>query len=526
MSRSFECNFLENSVKKVIEGSRKMNIQRSTAKFVSYMSQDNLRDYTIVYKSVRIHVHKFILASVSSCFHKKWSHQWESFEPIESDLSSELNVDEQEFESFCNVELKVTTENIFDVFHLSFVFELDKLKVFCKDLLSRARVSHHWVLRVLQQADTAGNYEIVKELNTVLQRIPKLEDVPGVELSADVFEYLSVKLNPYWVLKCVSASVVSKTAPTWGSKQLLDILGTWNLVALNLYVVFCILEPLLHVQELFPTLCQLSAQIMQTNFQTFPVDWFLTLVQKCDNYVLFDGIDQLTSVIEEVMTLNKCTSPFIFPLQHSSLELVLKHCKSHHLVLWSLHLLAESWKVKTINIHAFKFLLPLINVSMCDPLLVYDTLSDLIQDETQSLQDYVCHFLAASLMPRMMCEITSLREHIAQIPSSHSTRSSVSSAAFDPRIIGSKLTLSRNGKLLSATHTDGSLTNCFCAVTNPHTTIVLDFTLQVNSCVHSLVLILPLPVRVVIPILSVSTFMTMVFSSAILAGLNQGYCQV
>ncbi|KAL0211983.1 hypothetical protein RCL1_005609 [Eukaryota sp. TZLM3-RCL] len=210
---------------------------------LSLIQNDQFCDFTIVYNSVRLHVHKFLLATVCCVFKTKFE-----LEPAVdvSDYSSLLTVNDQYFADFFNSFYKdsitITLENLFDISHLAFYFKLDALRTQCDDFLHISDASSGWIFPALVAADKADDDRFVVELCKVLGKISNLSDEDPVAVKPRMFSLLTSNVDVHWLTRVLVHSFFhyDQEDNVWGTEELgncLNLLSTNKIEISTLYSI-------------------------------------------------------------------------------------------------------------------------------------------------------------------------------------------------------------------------------------------------------------------------------------------------
>ncbi|KAL0212722.1 hypothetical protein RCL1_006348 [Eukaryota sp. TZLM3-RCL] len=425
LSRFFQCTDLENEVKHVIRNFQENSAQISVSGMLNTMFYTIDSDFKIIYKNCHLNLHRFILAAYTKFFKTKWSRKWEASESNESDFSNELLVNEQVFKdfftSFYTGTITVSVDNIFDVYHLACIFGVPDLISFCVDYIKSADNNTEWIFSSLLKSDESENLEFVKEIALKLSKID-LKECHGIVLRPSTIKYLS-NVDTIWVLKCIVASYQANSLKSstenfdslWNSKSLTESFTQINISSLDSVVLFATIKSLFDLKETFPCLVQISIQLIENNPLTFPLEWMLLLITSADSQGDQETTEQLSSKLEGVCTIEKCKKEVLsaIKLKASTLKLIIQATSSEHLVLWSIESITSSWNDSLLSVQDVEQLLPLIKVSNCDCLEVYEKLATL--STVDVLEICVCKYLTFKVMSEMVKQIRGEHRRSSQL---------------------------------------------------------------------------------------------------------------
>ncbi|KAL0217527.1 hypothetical protein RCL1_008108 [Eukaryota sp. TZLM3-RCL] len=134
---------------------------------------------------------------------------------------------------------------------------------------------------------------------------------------------------------------------------------------------------------------------------------YLLLLKQADDTNNNKVIHEMLACVDGVLTAEKWNKrEEQISLKFDTLALFAKTATSEHLILWTIETLVKSWSDSMLSVDDFSIILLSLNISCCDPLLVYSSLAGV--GNVSELEQMICKFTHKNLMRRMVVGLEEL----------------------------------------------------------------------------------------------------------------------
>ncbi|KAL0225048.1 hypothetical protein RCL1_002960 [Eukaryota sp. TZLM3-RCL] len=373
---------------------------------LSSLNDDQFKNHTIVYKNSKIKMEKFLLASVSQYFNTKFALDDSST----SDFSQYFNIDFQIFieffNSFYSGTLSISLDSIFEFSHLSFYFTLTNLYKYCLETIKNSKPHRDWIFPALLKAEIEQNFEFINILSNQMTNIHDLNNWNPLALSLDAFGYFNQEINPQWLFKSICSSILNSTE-NLNPCEFSKLMQKYSLQELSIDFIASTIEPLIEKSEMLDVIADFLVPIMTKDPVLFSSKLYLLLLKQADETNNNKVIHEMLACVDGVLTAEKWNKrEEQISLKFETLALFAKVATSEHLILWTIETLVKSWSDSLLSVDDFSTTLLSLNVSCCDPLLVYSSLVHL--DTDPQLEQLIYRFSYKELLPTMVVRIHQL----------------------------------------------------------------------------------------------------------------------
>ncbi|KAL0216979.1 hypothetical protein RCL1_007462 [Eukaryota sp. TZLM3-RCL] len=406
---------LYNFTKDCIVNKRDATFQLPINKILNNLLNDNFKDQSIVYQNKSIQIHKFLLASVSGWFKKKWSHNWQGHDFIEntSEFTDKLHVNQDCFETFFKSiyagQLVLSTENVFDYSHLAFYFEFNDLTKFINEFIKQTPSDVEWIFPAIEKANTSLDLRFVALMSDKLACISDLSNRDGISVEPEVLKTFNFNsVNNQWILKCLTKSFLECNDQLWNCQEVSTCLNLIDLNRIKVVDLYYIIFPLLKVSELFQVCVEFSLRVFSTFSATVPIEWIKWFIEQTNQHDSTSALEDFSILLETIVVKSRVSSLILTQLKPFSLQLFALNCKSSHLVLWVLNLLVKSFKSKIVSTSDLGTVLNSICLDFTDSANVYQVIDYLINDESSSI--VVNEFIVKKVFPKVVREREELKK--------------------------------------------------------------------------------------------------------------------
>ncbi|KAL0224763.1 hypothetical protein RCL1_002675 [Eukaryota sp. TZLM3-RCL] len=386
---------------------------------LSDLENDQFRDFSLVYKNVRIKLHKFLLATLCPVFLSRFELQPGDNEWNFTDL---LTIQESSFEqfftSFYKDNITINLENLFDISHLSFYFQLSSLEACCDSLMNSAEPLVSWIFPSLESADKADDLRFVDRLASVLVKVDDLAQSEPVAIKPDVLYKLCPNVNVFWLSTVLVHSYFHydyNNQRVWTPNEVQKALTQIDTNTLTINQLYCIIKPLLKVEELYPVLSEFSLTRFTIEMSEIPSDWLVWLMVELDKNEPTNELNLTTrfaSLLSKVFSKAKLSLIEPLVLHSKSFNVYLSNITQQYLILWFIQSLIISWKVENHwTIEIFDEILSIVNLENVDSRELIAVLKPL--ENIVELFDFFCKFMSTKVTPLVIRDYAKTSEELS-----------------------------------------------------------------------------------------------------------------
>ncbi|KAL0227810.1 hypothetical protein RCL1_003953 [Eukaryota sp. TZLM3-RCL] len=382
---------------------------RSLNSVLSDIHNDQYQDFSIIYKNVRLTMHKFLL--VTLCPHILTKLHLDP-EDNQCDFTKFLTVEEssleQFFTSFYEDNITITLENLFDISHLSFYLQVETLKTSCDSFRDQACPSVDWIFPALLAADKADDLVFASGMAPVLARVNNLSQSDPIAVQPDILYSLCPNVNVSWLSTVLVHSYFyyysANNQRVWTPNNIQKALNQIDTKTLTIEQLYSIIKPLLEAEELYSVLSDFSLTRFTIEKSEIPSEWLVWLMVELDKNEPTNELNLTTrfaSLLSKVFSKAKLSLIEPLVLHPKSFNVYLSNITEQYLILWFIRSLIISWKVKNHwTVEIFTIILHNINLKQVDPREMIFVLQPLI--EKSELHALYCSFVSMKIAPLLI----------------------------------------------------------------------------------------------------------------------------
>ncbi|KAL0221021.1 hypothetical protein RCL1_000875 [Eukaryota sp. TZLM3-RCL] len=399
----------------VASNQKHTTFQFPISQIISNLANDCFKDQKVVYKDKCIQFHKFLLASVSGWFKKKWSHNWQGYDFIEntSEFTDKLHVNQDCFETFFKSiytgQLVLSTENVFDYSHLACYFEFDDLTKFINEFINTTPSNVEWIFPAIEKANASLDLRFVALMSDKLAGLDALDSKDGISVEPEVLKTFNFNsVDNQWILKSIVKSFLDCNDKLWNSQEVatcLELIDVSRIAVVEIYNIFL---PLLNVTELYDVCVAFSLRILQQYTSTVPIEWIKWFIEQTNQHESSNVLEEFAVIIESILIESILPLLSLTPIKSLCLQLFASNCHSSNLILWVLQLVVKSHQSGLVSLKELKTVLNSFSLDDTDSTDVYEVLDPLINDESTSV--VVNDFIVRKLFPKIASERRALQE--------------------------------------------------------------------------------------------------------------------
>ncbi|KAL0224953.1 hypothetical protein RCL1_002865 [Eukaryota sp. TZLM3-RCL] len=383
------------------------------------LENDQFRDFFLVYKNVRIKLHKFLLATLCPVFLSRFELQPGDNEWNFTDL---LTIQESSFEqfftSFYKDNITIDLENLFDISHLAFYFQMSSLESCCDSLMNSAEPLVSWIFPSLESADKADDLRFVDRLASVLVKVDDLAQSEPVAIKPDVLYKLCPNVNVFWLSTVLVHSYFHydyNNQRVWTPNEVQKALTQIDTNTLTINQLYSTFKPLLKVEELFSVLSEFSLTRFTIEKSEVPSEWLVWLMVELDKNEPTNELNLTTrfaSLLSKVFSKAKLSLIEPLVLHPKSFNVYLSNITQQYLILWFLLSLIISWKVENHwTIEIFDEILSIVNLENVDSRELIAVLRPL--ENIAELFDFFCKFMSTKVTPLVIRDYAKTSEELS-----------------------------------------------------------------------------------------------------------------
>ncbi|KAL0224627.1 hypothetical protein RCL1_002539 [Eukaryota sp. TZLM3-RCL] len=401
----------------------------TTESVLSDLENDQFRDFSLVYKNVKIKLHKFLLATLCPVFLSRFALQPGDNEWNFTDL---LTIQESSFEqfftSFYKDNITITLENLFDISHLASYFKMSSLESCCDSLMNSAEPLVSWIFPSLESADKADDLRFVDRLASVLVKVDDLAQSDPVAIKPDVLYKLCPNVNVFWLSTVLVHSYFHydyNNQRVWTPNEVQKALTQIDTNTLTINELYCIIKPLLKVEELYPVLSEFSLTRFTIEKSEIPNEWLVWLMVELDKNEPTNELNLTTrfaSLLSKVLSKAKLSLIEPLVLHPTSFNVYLSNITQQYLILWFIRSLIISWKVENHwTIEIFDGILSIVNLENVDSRELIAVLRPL--ENIVELFDFFCKFMSTKVTPLVIRDYAKTSEELSTSKQELTTKS-------------------------------------------------------------------------------------------------------
>ncbi|KAL0228291.1 hypothetical protein RCL1_004434 [Eukaryota sp. TZLM3-RCL] len=429
-SRFIENNDLYKLSKSALETFQNKEFSSSLTSVLSELQNDQFRDFSLVYKNVRIKLHKFLLTTLCPVFLSRFELQPGDNEWNFTDL---LTVRESSFEefftSFYKDKITITLENLFDISHLACYFKMSSLESSCDSLMNSAEPLVSWIFPALESADKADDLRFVDRLASVLVKVDDLAQSNPVAIKPDVFYKPCPNVNVFWLSTVLVHSYFhydsDNNHPVWTPNEVQKALNQIDTKTLTINQLYTIIKPLLKVEELYSVLSEFSLTRFTIEKSEIPSEWLVWLMVELDKNEPTNELNLTTrfaSLLSKVFSKAKLSIIEPLVLHPKSFNVYLSNITQQYLILWFIRSLIFSWKVENHwTVHVFDEILSIVNLANVDSRELIAVLRPL--ETISDLFDFYCKFMTTKVTPLVIRDYAKTSEELSTSKQELTTKS-------------------------------------------------------------------------------------------------------
>ncbi|KAL0225014.1 hypothetical protein RCL1_002926 [Eukaryota sp. TZLM3-RCL] len=396
---------------------------------LSDLEYDQFRDFSLVYKNVRIKLHKFLLATLCPVFLSRFELQPGDNEWNFTDL---LTIQESSFEqfftSFYKDNITIDLKNLFDISHLAFYFQMSSLESCCDSLMNSAEPLVSWIFPSLQSADKADDLRFVDRLASVLVNVDDLAQSDPVAIKPDVLYKLCPNVNVFWLSTVLAHSYFHydyNNQRVWTPNEVQKALTQIDTNTLTINQLYSTFKPLLKVEELYSVLSEFSLTRFTIEKSEIPSEWLVWLMVELDKNEPTNELNLTTrfaSLLSKVFSKAKLSQIEPLVLHPKSFNVYLSNITQQYLILWFIRSLIISWKVENHwTIEIFDEILSIVNLENADSRELIAVLRPL--ENIVELFDFFCKFMSTKVTPLVIRDYAKTSEELSTSKQELTTKS-------------------------------------------------------------------------------------------------------
>ncbi|KAL0225487.1 hypothetical protein RCL1_003399 [Eukaryota sp. TZLM3-RCL] len=387
---------------------------------LSDLENDQFRDFSLVYKNVRIKLHKFLLTTLCPVFLSRFALQPGDNEWNFTDL---LTIQESSFEefftSFYKDNIIITLENLFDISHLASYFKMSSLVSCCDSLMNSAEPLVGWIFPALESADKADDLRFVHRLASVLVKVDDLAQSHPVAIKPDVLFKLCPNVNVFWLTTVLVHSYFhyesNNNQRVWTPNEVEKALTQIDTNTLTINQLFSVIQPLLKVEELYSVLSEFSLTRFTIEKSEIPSEWLVWLMVELDKNEPTNELNLTTrfaSLLSKVFSKAKLSLIEPLVLHPKSFTIYLSNITQQYLILWFVRSLIISWKVENHwTVEIFDEILSIVNLENVDSRELIAVLRPL--ENISELFDFFCKFMSTKVIPLVIRDYAKTSEELS-----------------------------------------------------------------------------------------------------------------
>ncbi|KAL0225079.1 hypothetical protein RCL1_002991 [Eukaryota sp. TZLM3-RCL] len=387
---------------------------------LSDLENDQFRDFSLVYKNVRIKLHKFLLATLCPVFLSRFELQPGDNEWNFTDL---LTIQESSFEqfftSFYKDNITITLENLFDISHVASYFKMSSLVSCCDSLMNSAEPLVSWIFPALESADKADDLRFVDRLASVLVKVDDLAQSDPVAIKPDVLCKLCPNVNVFWLSSVLVHSYFhyesNNNQRVWTPNEVEKALTQIDTNTLTIIQLFSVIQPLLKVEELYSVLSEFSLTRFTIEKSEIPSEWLVWLMVELDKNEPTNELNLTTrfaSLLSKVFSKAKLSLIEPLVLHPKSFNVYLSNITQQYLILWFIRSLVISWKVENHwTVEIFDEILSIVNLQNVDSRELIAVLRPL--EKIAQLFDFYCKFMSVKVTPLVIRDYAKTSEELS-----------------------------------------------------------------------------------------------------------------
>ncbi|KAL0227947.1 hypothetical protein RCL1_004090 [Eukaryota sp. TZLM3-RCL] len=396
---------------------------------LSELQNDQFRDFSLVYRNVRIKLHKFLLATLCPVFISRFTLQ-----PGDNEwnFTNLLTIQESSFEeffsSFYKDQITITLENLFDISHLAFYFQMSSLESSCDSLMNSAEPLVSWIFPALESADKADDLRFVDRLASVLVKVDDLAQSDLVALKPDVLYKLCPNVNVFWLSTVLVHSYFHydyNNQRVWTPNEVQHALNQIDINTLTIDQLYTIIKPLLKVEELYSVLSEFSLTRFTIEKSEIASEWLVWLMVELDKNEPNNELNLTTrfaSLLSKVFSKAKLSIIEPLILHPKSFNVYLSNITQQYLILWFIRSLIISWKVENHwTVEIFDELLSIVNLENVDSRELIAVLRPL--ENISELFDFYCKFMSTKVTPLVIRDYAKTSEELSTSKQELTTKS-------------------------------------------------------------------------------------------------------
>ncbi|KAL0224993.1 hypothetical protein RCL1_002905 [Eukaryota sp. TZLM3-RCL] len=397
---------------------------------LSDLENDQFRDFSLVYKNVRIKLHKFLLATLCPVFLSRFELQPGNNEWNFTDLLTIQDSSFQQFfTSFYKENITITLENLFDISHLASYFKMSSLVSCCDSLMNSAEPLVSWIFPALESADKADDLRFVHRLASVLVKVDGLAQSDPVAIKPDVLFKFCPNVNVFWLLTVLIHSYFhyesNNNQRVWTPNEVEKALTQIDTNTLTIHQLFSVIQPLLKVEELYSVLSEFSLTRFTIEKSEIPSEWLVWLMVELDKNEPTNELNLTTrfaSLLSKVFSKAKLSLIEPLVLHPKSFNVYLSNITQHYLILWFIRSLIISWKVEDHwTVEIFDEILSIVNLENLESRELIDVLRPL--ENIAELFDFYCKFMSVKVIPLVIRDYAKTSEQLSTSKQELTTKS-------------------------------------------------------------------------------------------------------
>ncbi|KAL0227746.1 hypothetical protein RCL1_003889 [Eukaryota sp. TZLM3-RCL] len=420
LTRFLDSSPLVKVSKTTIKQLKPQTFSPSFTSILSDLQNDQFRDFSLVYKNVRIKLHKFLLATLCPVFLSRFELQPDD---NEWNFTNLLTVQESSFEefftSFYKDKITITLENLFDISHLAFYFQMSSLESCCDSLMNSAEPLVSWIFPSLESADKADDLRFVDRVASVLVKVDDLVQSDPVSIKPVVLCKLCPNVNVFWLSTVLVHSYfhydANNNQRVWTPNEVQKALTQIDTNTLTINQLYTIIKPLLKVEELYSVLSEFSLARFTIEKSEIPSEWLVWLMVDLDKNEPTNELiltTRFASLLSKVFSKAKLSLIEPLVLHPKSFNVYLSNITQQYLILWFIRSLIISWKVENHwTIEIFDEILSIVNLENVDSRELIAVLRHL--ETISELFDFYCKFMSVKVTPLVIRDYAKTSEELS-----------------------------------------------------------------------------------------------------------------
>ncbi|KAL0249299.1 hypothetical protein GEMRC1_004532 [Eukaryota sp. GEM-RC1] len=250
-----------------------------------------------------------------------------------------------EFPGVADESIEFNISNILDFFQLSVYFQVDELKLACKEFLSYNSFSEHELVYLLQISNERNQFNFLVD-NIQIFKIPSSISHEPIPLSVSFTKFLLPYIDFYWLFNCLMKLYKSDG---FLATELQPILTAAAVREFALFALYEIIELLFHDSQFTSVLVEWTVGIFKNveNFANIPPSWFLVTLCHVDGSPLYSKyLKFLVNMFPLVLTSEYLKYETNFSCSSICMDLFCSKLTSDY-CLWLARSLVNSWKKST-----------------------------------------------------------------------------------------------------------------------------------------------------------------------------------